>query len=267
MTARRPLLTAAAAGALCSPCGSYRPPLPAAEADGATDSGLRTASATAGSGLDPPGGQRGPGHRQRSTTTTPHHSGTGAASGADGASAGTPAHFLADTGSPDTTPYVIGGAACLALGAGLVSYSVRRTRDETPPEAGRDDGRPASPGGLRQLRPVTDSTAATSFPPRTNASAAARSGARKRSAPGPWTPAARTASSTARVAGAGRQPLAQLDGAGRRVQLDGDDPGQVVDRGAQLARRRPAHRDVVLLHRGGRDRVRRGRARRAASSR
>ncbi|MGD3106703.1 hypothetical protein ACO1BR_10375, partial [Streptomyces sp. YGL11-2] len=39
-------------------------------------------------------------------------------------------HRLADTGSPDTTPYVIGGAACLALGAALVSYSVRRTRDE-----------------------------------------------------------------------------------------------------------------------------------------
>ncbi|MEU0072094.1 LPXTG cell wall anchor domain-containing protein [Streptomyces sp. NPDC006332] len=35
---------------------------------------------------------------------------------------------LADTGSFDTTPYVIGGTASLALGAGFVVYSVRRER-------------------------------------------------------------------------------------------------------------------------------------------
>ncbi|MFF4487108.1 hypothetical protein ACFY0F_11530 [Streptomyces sp. NPDC001544] len=35
---------------------------------------------------------------------------------------------LADTGSPDTTPYVIGGTFCLAVGAGFVVYSVRRER-------------------------------------------------------------------------------------------------------------------------------------------
>ncbi|MDO0935912.1 LPXTG cell wall anchor domain-containing protein [Streptomyces sp. DG2A-72] len=35
---------------------------------------------------------------------------------------------LADTGSFDTTPYVIGGTFCLALGAGFVVYSVRRER-------------------------------------------------------------------------------------------------------------------------------------------
>ncbi|MGW0701414.1 hypothetical protein ACWD0A_19275 [Streptomyces sp. NPDC002867] len=33
---------------------------------------------------------------------------------------------LADTGSVDTTPYVIGGTAFLAVGAGFVAYSVRR---------------------------------------------------------------------------------------------------------------------------------------------
>ncbi len=47
----------------------------------------------------------------------------------------------------------------------------------------------------------------------------------------------------------------QLHGAGRRVQLDGDDPGQVVHGGTELARGGPAHGDVVLLHRGGRDGV------------
>ncbi|MBC2869967.1 LPXTG cell wall anchor domain-containing protein [Streptomyces mexicanus] len=44
-----------------------------------------------------------------------------AASSADGTE-------LADTGSIDTTPYVVGGTVFLALGAGFVVYSVRRER-------------------------------------------------------------------------------------------------------------------------------------------
>ncbi|MEU2063104.1 LAETG motif-containing sortase-dependent surface protein [Streptomyces sp. NPDC013455] len=35
---------------------------------------------------------------------------------------------LADTGSPDTTPYVVGGSLFLAVGAGFVMYSARRER-------------------------------------------------------------------------------------------------------------------------------------------
>jgi hypothetical protein len=35
---------------------------------------------------------------------------------------------LADTGSPDTTPYLIGGTVLLGIGAGFVAYSVRRER-------------------------------------------------------------------------------------------------------------------------------------------
>ncbi|MEU8433745.1 hypothetical protein AB0F18_12615 [Streptomyces sp. NPDC029216] len=35
---------------------------------------------------------------------------------------------LADTGSVDTTPYVLGGTLCLGLGAGFVTFSVRRSR-------------------------------------------------------------------------------------------------------------------------------------------
>jgi hypothetical protein len=35
---------------------------------------------------------------------------------------------LADTGSPDTTPYIFGGTLFLGLGAGFVAYSVRRER-------------------------------------------------------------------------------------------------------------------------------------------
>nr|WP_309484439.1 LPXTG cell wall anchor domain-containing protein [Streptomyces himalayensis] len=37
---------------------------------------------------------------------------------------------LADTGSVNTTPYVIGGTLFLGLGAGFVAYSVRRGRLE-----------------------------------------------------------------------------------------------------------------------------------------
>jgi hypothetical protein len=35
---------------------------------------------------------------------------------------------LADTGSVDTRPYVVGGTLFLCLGAGFVVYSVRRER-------------------------------------------------------------------------------------------------------------------------------------------
>ncbi|MFE2882561.1 LAETG motif-containing sortase-dependent surface protein [Streptomyces graminifolii] len=35
---------------------------------------------------------------------------------------------LADTGSPNTTPYIVGGTAFLGLGAGFVAYSMRRER-------------------------------------------------------------------------------------------------------------------------------------------
>ncbi|MDL2077216.1 LPXTG cell wall anchor domain-containing protein [Streptomyces sp. GXMU-J15] len=37
---------------------------------------------------------------------------------------------LADTGSFDTTPYVVGGTFSLVLGAGFVVYSVRRERHD-----------------------------------------------------------------------------------------------------------------------------------------
>ncbi|MGW3665596.1 LPXTG cell wall anchor domain-containing protein [Streptomyces sp. NPDC005141] len=36
--------------------------------------------------------------------------------------------LLADTGSIDTTPYLVGGTLFLGLGAGFVTYSVRRER-------------------------------------------------------------------------------------------------------------------------------------------
>ncbi|MFE1177183.1 hypothetical protein [Streptomyces sp. NPDC058773] len=123
MTARRPLLTAAAAGSVLFALWFVPSANATAGDDGASGSALRVAA--------------GPDLADRTAdvarntadgpSATAHDSATGSGTANP---AGAP-HFLADTGSPDTTPYVIGGVGCLALGAGLVSYSVRRTRDET----------------------------------------------------------------------------------------------------------------------------------------
>ncbi|MEW2632273.1 LAETG motif-containing sortase-dependent surface protein [Streptomyces sp. NPDC048389] len=50
----------------------------------------------------------------------------GASSGTVTEQAGQERLLLAETGTPDTTPYVIGGSACLAVGAGFVGFSMRR---------------------------------------------------------------------------------------------------------------------------------------------
>ncbi|MGA5561858.1 hypothetical protein ACPCUV_11885 [Streptomyces platensis] len=130
MTARRPLLTATAAGSVLFALWFVPSANATAGDDGASDSALRVASAPDGPGL----ADRAVSEAQEtvggSTTATSDDSGAGSGTGAEGRPTGRP-HFLADTGSPDTTPYVIGGVACLALGAGLVSYSVRRTHGET----------------------------------------------------------------------------------------------------------------------------------------
>ncbi|MFI1155893.1 hypothetical protein [Streptomyces sioyaensis] len=129
MTARRPLLTAAAAGSVLFALWFVPSANATAEHDGVTDSRPRAASVPAGSEVADRAGDQARDGGDRSATTTAHDGAQYA--GADRHRAGIAPHFLADTGSPDTTPYVIGGTACLALGAGLVSYSVRRTRDET----------------------------------------------------------------------------------------------------------------------------------------
>ncbi|MFG2893581.1 hypothetical protein [Streptomyces sp. NPDC048248] len=120
MTARRPLLTAAAAGSVLFALWF----VPSANAivgeDGVTHSRLRAAQQPAASeGAD----RAGAAAQQAGSRAAAARSAT-----ADAAVDTAPQHFLADTGSPDTTPYVIGGVACLALGAGLVSYSVQRAR-------------------------------------------------------------------------------------------------------------------------------------------
>lgn len=99
-TARRSLLTATAAGALLGALWF----VPSANATGDD-----------------------PGRAEPSTAPTPQvtQQARATSESADTTANGT---RLADTGSFDTTPYIVGGTVSLALGAGFVAYSVRRER-------------------------------------------------------------------------------------------------------------------------------------------
>ncbi|WP_237773203.1 MULTISPECIES: hypothetical protein [Streptomyces] len=98
MSARRPLLTATAAGALLGALWF-----------------VPSANAT------PPASHDTPRDDRTATSPSPDHR-TNASPAATGR--------LADTGGFDSTPYVIGGTTFLCLGAGFVAYSVRREREE-----------------------------------------------------------------------------------------------------------------------------------------
>jgi hypothetical protein len=109
-SARRPLLTATAAGTLLSalwfvPSANATPDAAARAAVPATSATQLTQQARAISAV---------------TTET-----NGTAETAGTVTSGTP---LADTGSFDTTPYVAVGTLFLGVGAGFVVYSVRRER-------------------------------------------------------------------------------------------------------------------------------------------
>ncbi|MER5194993.1 LPXTG cell wall anchor domain-containing protein [Streptomyces sp. NPDC002884] len=113
-SALRPLLTATAAGTLLGALWF----VPSANAS--QDTPARTGTTT----------QITTQARAASTTTTDTPAGTGA-DGTTGTTADITADDgtrLANTGSFDTTPYVVGGTTLLALGAGFVVYSVRRER-------------------------------------------------------------------------------------------------------------------------------------------
>ncbi|MEV6552604.1 hypothetical protein AB0M57_28420 [Streptomyces sp. NPDC051597] len=99
--ARRPLLTATAAGSLL--CALWFVP-----SANATDEKPQSAPA-------------------RPAAAAPSAAPGAAAGAAPGTQTG-PA--LADTGSVDTSPYLFGGTAFLGLGAGFVVFSVRRARQQ-----------------------------------------------------------------------------------------------------------------------------------------
>ncbi|MGW3207301.1 hypothetical protein [Streptomyces sp. NPDC001135] len=101
-SARRPLLTATAAGTLL--CALWFVPSAKASQDSA-----RADTETA-------------------TTHVTQQARAMSQAAADSARDAADDTELADTGSPDTTPYVVGGTLFLGVGAGFVVYSVRRER-------------------------------------------------------------------------------------------------------------------------------------------
>ncbi|MFD9431650.1 LPXTG cell wall anchor domain-containing protein [Streptomyces sp. NPDC060002] len=129
-SARRPLLTATAAGALLGalwfvPSANASQDTPARTGTTtqittqARAASTTTTDTTADTGAD---GTTGTAARTTTGTTTDTTAETTADITADDGTR------LADTGSFDTTPYVVGGTTLLALGAGFVVYSVRRER-------------------------------------------------------------------------------------------------------------------------------------------
>ncbi|QFR02945.1 hypothetical protein F9278_31860 [Streptomyces phaeolivaceus] len=66
--------------------------------------------------------------RDRATTTADTSTNTTTSTG--------DARELADTGSPNTTPYVVGGTTMLGLGAAFLAYAIRREREEFGPVGG-----------------------------------------------------------------------------------------------------------------------------------
>ncbi|MFD5624428.1 hypothetical protein [Streptomyces yangpuensis] len=109
MSARRPLLTALGATTLLAAlwfvpsAGATAPE--AAEGPAVVPAGANTAGAADGA--------------------APTGTITGSAPSASGARA--QSLSLADTGSVDTAPYLLGGTFCLGIGAAFVAFSVRRS--------------------------------------------------------------------------------------------------------------------------------------------
>lgn len=103
MSARRPLLTAAAAGSLL--CALWF--VPSANATVETD-GPSSSSGASGASSGAARGEAPSPSRPRTEAV--------------------PDENLADTGSVDVTPYLAGGTAFLGLGVTMVTASARRTR-------------------------------------------------------------------------------------------------------------------------------------------
>ena len=154
-------------------------------------------------------------------------------------------------------------------GRGCSSASAAAPRSATSARSARCRGRRgwAAAGCVGHASsPITSSTAARTAPESTSSTAVSISGDRWRSGPGPSMPASRSSRDHGGGRRRRRQRRPEVERAGGGQHLDRHHPGQPVDRAPQLARRRPAHRHVVLLHGARRDRVDRGRERPAASA-
>ncbi|MGW7526646.1 LPXTG cell wall anchor domain-containing protein [Streptomyces sp. NPDC054783] len=106
-SARRPLLTATAAGTLL--CALWFVPSANASQGSSADSTARASTETSAAHLT---------QQARAVSQATAETAREAADDTE----------LADTGSIDTTPYVVGGTLFLGVGAGFVVYSVRRER-------------------------------------------------------------------------------------------------------------------------------------------
>ncbi|MFG2973456.1 hypothetical protein ACGFYY_10660 [Streptomyces sp. NPDC048331] len=119
MSARRPLLTALGATTLLAALWF----VPSA---GATSAGVEESR----SGV--PAGANAAGTATEATGSADSASDSdsdapGAVTGTTSGPASRPQSLLADTGSVDTTPYLLGGTLFLGVGAGFVAFSIRRS--------------------------------------------------------------------------------------------------------------------------------------------
>ncbi|MEV0275594.1 hypothetical protein AB0I22_04320 [Streptomyces sp. NPDC050610] len=124
MTARRPLLTAAAAGSLL--CALWFVPSAKATAEHTTPTQHSHRSTTVHAS-DDSGDASDASKASRAKTALDS---SGRATAVEPAAMGQTSDdlALADTGSFDTTPYLVGGIGFLGLGGALVTAAVRRTR-------------------------------------------------------------------------------------------------------------------------------------------
>ncbi|AWI30655.1 hypothetical protein [Streptomyces tirandamycinicus] len=134
--ARRPLLTATAAGSLL--CALWFVPSANATADGESGHPDRARSGASASGVRDADGAARDGRDARTAggaPAAPLGGGTGDVPASDGVRTdagddqpgGAQGLTLAATGSVDTTPYLVGGTLFLVIGAGFVSHAARRS--------------------------------------------------------------------------------------------------------------------------------------------
>lgn len=122
MSARRPLLTALGATTLLA--ALWFVPSAGAAAPGHTAGASGAPGAADSAAADPAAS----GSASGSDSGAGSGSGQGPGAGPAPRTAAQAPLSLADTGSLDTTPYLLGGTLCLGLGAGSVVFSVRRSR-------------------------------------------------------------------------------------------------------------------------------------------
>ena len=200
------------------------------------------------------------------------------------------------TGLPDCTSIVSSAVSVVSVRAIASNASQLRAAWPVPPYTTRSSGRSATSGSrlLCSMRyaascgqprhvqigaargadrtgdrrhPCTRPPAGRSRLRRRRARCRRRAAARRRAdratasdrRPGPATRVRSDVDARRAVAGAGGSGRAQIERGAGAHQLDGEHAAQVVDAATQLARRCPAVRHVVLLHRAGRQRLHAGR--------